>query len=78
MFKLTILKIIFTLKLKLNDFLFNGFGGMSESPSTMFTKQYSIRAMNTNLKIYQLHILLVYIQIFNNNLYLLFIIYIYM
>jgi len=42
--------MIFTLKLKLNDFLFNGFGGMSESPSTMFTKQYSIRAINTNLK----------------------------
>lgn len=36
------------LKLKLNDFLFNGFGGISESPSTMFTKQYSMRAINTN------------------------------
>lgn len=25
-----------------------GFGGVSESPRTMFTKQYSINAMNTN------------------------------
>lgn len=25
-----------------------GFGGASESPRTMFTRQYSIRAMNTN------------------------------
>lgn len=26
--------------------------GASESPSTIFTKQYSINAMNTNLNIY--------------------------
>lgn len=25
-----------------------GFGGVSESPRTMFTRQYSINAMNTN------------------------------
>lgn len=45
-----IYRVYLTLKLKSNDRLFIGFGGMSASPSTMFTRQYSIRAMNTNLE----------------------------
>lgn len=43
--------IIFTLKLKSKGFLIIiGFVGISASPSTIFTKQYSIKAINTNLE----------------------------